>query len=67
MINVPLVKTYKTRYFKKIKNSVKENQCCISKKNLLDTSHNFLEVIDKFVFAFYGKEFDSLGLFDFLS
>ena len=65
MINVPLVKTYKTRYFKKIKNSVKENQCCISKKNLLDTSHNFLEVIDKFVFAFYGKEFDSVGLFDF--
>lgn len=35
------------------------------KENLLDTSHNFLEVIDKFVFAFYGKEFDSLGLFDF--
>ncbi|MBU5336378.1 MerR family transcriptional regulator [Intestinibacter bartlettii] len=65
MINVPVVKSYNERYFKKLKKPVKSDKCCISKKNLLDTSHNFLEVIDKFVFSFYGKEFDSAGLFDF--
>lgn len=65
MINVPVVKSYKQRYFKKLKNEVKTDKCCISKKSLLDTSHNFLEIIDKFVFSFYGKEFDSIGLFDF--
>lgn len=65
MINVPVVKSYNERYFKKLTKPVKTDKCCISKKNLLDTSHNFLEVIDKFVFSFYGKEFDSVGLFDF--
>ena len=65
MINVPVVKSYKQRYVKKLKNEVKTDKCCISKKSLLDTSHNFLEIIDKFVFSFYGKEFDSIGLFDF--
>ncbi|MDO5010277.1 MAG: MerR family transcriptional regulator [Intestinibacter bartlettii] len=65
MINVPVVKSYNERYFKKLTKPVKTDKCCISKKNLLDTSHNFLEVIDKFVFSFYGKGFDSVGLFDF--
>ncbi len=65
MINVPVVKSYKTRYFKKLKNTVCTGKCCISKKDLLNTSPNFLEVIDKFIFSFTGKEFDSVGLFDF--
>lgn len=65
MINIPVVKSYKERYFKKLKRSTKSNSCSISKKNLLDTSNNFLDVIDKFVFSFYNKEFDSEALFDF--
>ena len=65
MINIPVVKSYKERYFKKLKKSTKSNSCSISKKNLLDTSDNFLDVIDKFVFSFYNKEFDSDALFDF--
>lgn len=65
MINIPVVKSYEDRYFKKLKKSTKTNNCCISKKNLLDTSDNFLDVIDKFVFSFYNKEFDSEALFDF--
>lgn len=65
MINVPVVKSYEDRYFKKLKNNVKSNKCCISKKNLLETSENFIDVIDKFVFTFDGKEFDSKSLFEF--
>lgn len=65
MINVPVVKSYDERYFKKLKNPVKSNKCCISKKDLLNTSDNFIDVIDKFVFSFYGKDFCSRSLFDF--
>ncbi|MGN1032348.1 MAG: MerR family transcriptional regulator [Intestinibacter sp.] len=65
MINVPVVKSYEERYFKKLKNNVKSDKCCISKKNLLETSESFIDVIDKFVFSFEGKEFDSKSLFDF--
>ena len=65
MINVPVVKSYKKRYFKNLKNTTKSSKCSISKKNLLDTSENFLDVIDKFVFSFNGKEFNSESLFDF--
>lgn len=65
MINIPIVKSYKERYFKKLKKSTKLNNCSISKKNLLDTSDNFLDVIDKFVFSFYSKQFESDALFDF--
>ena len=66
MINVPLVKSYEERYFKKLKNNVKSNKCCISKKSLLETSKSFIDIIDQFVFSFYGKDFDSYSLFDFL-
>lgn len=65
MINVPVVKSYEERYFKKLKDNVKSNKCCISKKNLLETSESFIDVIDKFVFSFDGKDFDSNSLFDF--
>ena len=51
--------------FKKLKNNVKTNKCSISKKNLLDTSTNFLDILDKFVFSFSDKNFDSTNLFDF--
>ena len=65
MINVPVIKSYTDRYFKKLKNNVKTNKCSISKKNLLDTSTNFLDILDKFVFSFSDKNFDSTNLFDF--
>lgn len=65
MINIPVVKFYEARYFKKLKKSSKSNSCCISKKNIIETSNNFLDVINKFVFSFYNKQFDCASIFDF--
>lgn len=65
LINVPLIKYHQNRYFKKLKNTTQCSKCSIPKKNLLDDSSNFDEIIDKFVFSFKDKNFDSKCLFNF--
>lgn len=65
LINVPVIKYHKKRYFKEQIKSSSTQETYLSKKGLLNNSNDFSDILDKFVFPFYNQEFNCKHIFNF--